>query len=110
MTIKIETEKTVSKDGIVGRIIKSVEGVISITDLPKKYISGPYFSNMDDAIDFRGGWEIPTYDLRIGRFIDETQFQETLIAIKVAGQRLHDINAEIRKKKESWKGTETILI
>jgi len=116
-SLVIKTQQVVVR-GIVSRKILSTKNGISHTGLPFEYIQGhPWFEIMattsvsatqETYNDIR--IEDGQHYLEINKIYPEDKFQEMLKIIKKAGQRLTDINKEIKKKQKTWNKEESFVI
>ena len=117
--IKIRTKKVISKNGAKMREILDIEGVMDQKDLPVAYLTGlPQF-----YMEVVQGYNVCTvHNLSEGdmytihlccssrHLIEEGDWQETLGNLREAGEKLHTIRKDIKKKGKSWKGEETVTI
>jgi len=112
MNIKIKTEKIVLR-GVAYRKVIEMSGVLPKGELPEEYIVGRNHSGEKPRIFAQGDAIIVcSYagSLFVGRAYLEADFQQSLAAIKAAGDHLHDINIRIKHLQQEWKGEETFII
>lgn len=113
MAVRIKTEKLVVKGERCRRILQ-VTGVMDNEKLPTKYTElYPYFVKTEkgDGIyvctvsKWRAAWTITP-----GKVLNEQEFGLLVKTLKQAGKRLHELRQEEKALKETWKGTETVII
>jgi hypothetical protein len=116
MKIKIETEKTVVR-GVPHRKIIKTEGVLKYDELPREYVEQGKLHCYGSELCFYppGTIQIVMEDnneryLKVSSIIDEKEFQEKLLLISKAGERLHEINKKVKILTEAWRGTETFVV
>ena len=105
MSIKIETRKEVNGNGLAGRRILSVEA-LGWDALPSLYLD-------QKQACWKSGSELRGKEgmfLWPDRFLAETDFQEILERVKVAGNLLRDVNTKLTSLREEWNGEETFVI
>lgn len=108
--IIIETEKVILFDGSKGRKITKLKA-LRWAILPVEYKSKMpnfFYHKANGCFYIAGGRCI----FSIGMKIAEKLFQNELVYIREAGNRLLRINKELKlnKERETWKGVETFKI
>jgi thioredoxin-related protein len=106
MKIKIQTRKEISSSGVEGRRIMGVSA-LRRKELPTLYLNQKPSAYL---------WEDPGY-LQVDRdwicvddFLEEARFQEIVEFLRACGERLHQINRELKAKRAVWTGDETFVI
>jgi len=92
-----------------GRILKCIEikGVLSKEELPRKYMLTDPFCFLHDrkvtisiSVNLRKNPRI----LQVGNSYSEEEIGEILLGLRKCGDRLHEINAELKEQEKEWKG------
>jgi len=119
MAIKITIERTLSKDG-EREVSLMIDGMKSLEDLPKEYVSGAPMVHIDHSYTF-----LPVYfrEVEGGKREDialqsnhkpsklSPEVAERLIkVIQAAGDRLHLINQSIEREKALYEGKSELII
>lgn len=105
--IKIETEKIVVK-GEKHRKILSIEA-LGKEDLPEKYLDdAPAVWKNEKSLSMRVKWGLCA--LTQNNTYPEEYFQEAKELIAQAGERLGEVNRQLRKENFGWEGEETFYI
>ena len=114
--IKITVEKLLNNEQEKSFKIISIEGLRPKESFGRAYydVDGnttPWISAMSVS-DPKGIYISADniHNIIIGSIITERRFTDSLEYIKKAGERAHQYAQEIKKLKETWKGTETFII
>jgi hypothetical protein len=50
------------------------------------------------------------YSFKVGDYIPKEKFEKVIEAVKVCGEKLHNLNVKIKEMKKEWKGIEEFKI
>ena len=111
--IEIQTEKVF--DPVKGemRKILAISGVEGVSALPEEYqnsLGDTVSADISRNGEMSGIYCNNALSLKIRECYRETDFQTSLTCIRNAGQRLHEVRAAQKARRENWKGEETFLI
>lgn len=117
MAIVIKTTREVSSDGIKGRRIRELKA-LTAEQLPNLYLRSDvsfWYSNSSKAfVCMNNSPNNETAPLKVvlreGEWYSEMEFKNALEFIRWCGERLKLINDQLQKKRQEWKGRETISI
>jgi len=108
MSIIIKTRKEVLSSGIEGRRIKKLIALKN-NQLPLAYFNftdNVFLSDNENRLYCRKCEVV----LEVGYFYEENIFQKKLEFIKKSGDRLKDINDQLKEMRKNWRGKETFII
>jgi hypothetical protein len=81
-------------------------------ELPHKYFDKYPYCYMEDNLVFVNisNKEDDNYAFKLGDFVDEATFDKLIKVLRVCGEKLHNLNQEIKQLKVEWKGEEEVKI
>lgn len=108
--LKIETEKIVVR-GVSRRKIIAISGTMAHDEIPEAYFNQkPYFDAIPQGLHLYAEGEFFGTRLVEGSDFSESEFQNLLSIIHMAGKRLHELREDEKKLKKIWNGKETFCI